>query len=195
MPLRTSSTKLTCLIISGTAPYTLTAGPHRRTLVYDGFPSGCRSQNVFSVLNHPCPSLTHWRGLRSVARRRERAIRRSEVRPWLPEEDQAIFDFVEKYGSGDGRPGPVPKMWLEEVAPPEWAREYLEEAKQKKMEQNILDSFHNISKEIKVEKEVVKEKEESRKNNERVEAHEKLMKHYDEKGEGSTGRKPDSDLY
>ena len=105
---------------------------------------------------------------------------------------QAIFDFVEKYGSGDGRPGPVPKMWLEEVAPPEWAREYLEEAKKKKMEQNILDSFHNISKEIMVEG---KEKEESRKNNERVEAHEKLMKHYDEKGEGATGRKPDSDLY
>ena len=24
---------------------------------------------------------------------------------------QAIFDFVEKFGSGDGRPGPVPKMW------------------------------------------------------------------------------------
>ena len=108
---------------------------------------------------------------------------------------QAIFDFVEKYGSGDGRPGPVPKMWLEEVAPPEWAREHLEEAKQKKMEQNILDSFHNISKEIKVEKEVVKEKEESQKINEGVEVHEKQMKHYDEKGEGATGRKPDSDLY
>ena len=108
---------------------------------------------------------------------------------------QAIFDFVEKYGSGDGRPGPVPKMWLEEVAPPEWAREHLEEAKQKKMEQNILDSFHNISKEIKVEKEVVKEKEESQKINEGVEVHEELMKHHDEKGEGSTGRKPDSDLY
>ena len=24
---------------------------------------------------------------------------------------QALFDFVEKFGSGDGRPGPVPKMW------------------------------------------------------------------------------------
>ena len=108
---------------------------------------------------------------------------------------QAIFDFVEKYGSGDGRPGPVPKMWLEEVAPPEWAREHLEEAKQKKMEQNILDSFHNISKEMTVEMEVVKEKEESQTNNGREEANEKLMKHYDEKGEGGTGRKPDSDLY
>ena len=108
---------------------------------------------------------------------------------------QAIFDFVEKYGSGDGRPGPVPKMWQEEVAPPEWAREYLEEARQKKMEQNILDSFHNISKETKVEKGVAEEKEESRRNNVRVEAQGKLMKHYDEKGEGATGRKPDSDLH
>merc|ERR550525_1313280 len=190
MPLRTSSTKLTCLITSGTAPYTLTAGPHRRTLVYDGFPSGCRSQNVFSVLNHPCPSLTHWRGLRSVARRRERAIRRSEVRPWLPEEDQAIFDFVEKYGPGDGRPGPVPKMWLEEVVPPEWAREHLEEASRKEMEKNILDAFYQISAEMNGEKEVERMKEEAQKNKERVDAEEKMEKEERPKKDGASGINP-----
>ena len=43
-----------------------------------------------------------------------------------------IFDFVEKFGSGNERPVPLPKMWNEEVGPPEWARQYLEEAKKKK---------------------------------------------------------------
>merc|ERR1712083_1173878 len=172
-----------------------TAELHRRTLIHDGFPSGCRSQNVFSVSNHPCPSLTHWRGLRSVARRRERAIRRSEVRPWLPEEDQAIFDFVEKYGSGDGRPGPVPKMWLEEVAPPEWAREYLEEASRKEMEKNILDAFYQISVEMKGEKEVERMKEEAQKNKERVDAEEKMEKEESPKKDGASGRNPDSELF
>ena len=59
-------------------------------------------------------------------------MKRERKGPWLPEEDQTIFDFVEKFGSGNERPVPLPKMWNEEVGPPEWARQYLEEAKKKK---------------------------------------------------------------
>ena len=56
-------------------------------------------------------------------------MRRERRGPWLPEEDQAIFDFVEKFGPGNGRPEPVPKMWARQYL------EYLEEKKEKMMEE------------------------------------------------------------
>ena len=52
-------------------------------------------------------------------------MRRERRGPWLPEEDQTIFDFVEKFGPGNGRPEPVPKMWARQYL------EYLEEAEKK----------------------------------------------------------------
>ena len=52
-------------------------------------------------------------------------MRRERRGPWLPEEDQTIFDFVEKFGPGNGRPEPVPKMWARQYL------EYLEEADKK----------------------------------------------------------------
>ena len=52
-------------------------------------------------------------------------MRRERRGPWLPEEDQTIFDFVEKFGPGNGRPEPVPKMWARQYV------EYLEQAKKK----------------------------------------------------------------
>lgn len=116
-------------------------------------------------------------------------------RHWSPEEDQAIFDFAEKFGTGDGRPGPVPKMWKEEVGPPEWAREYLEEAERKKMEKSILDAFYQISLEMKVEKEVERIKEEAQRNKEEVEAEEQMEKESESpKKDGASGRNPDSEL-
>ena len=54
---------------------------------------------------------------------------------------QAMFNFLEKFGFRDGRPGPVPKMLQEEVAPPGWAREHLQAAK--KAEQDSKDSSDN----------------------------------------------------
>jgi len=117
------------------------------------------------------------------------------ARPWLPEEDQAIFDFAEKFGTGDGRPGPVPKMWKEEVGPPEWAREHLEEAERKKMEKNILDAFYQISLEMKGEKEVERMKEEAQRNKEKVDAEEKREKEESQKKDGASGRNPDSELF
>ena len=56
-------------------------------------------------------------------------MRRERRGPWLPEEDQAIFDFVEKFGPGNGRPEPVPKMWARQYL------EYLEEKKEKMMKE------------------------------------------------------------
>lgn len=52
-------------------------------------------------------------------------MRRERRGPWLPEEDQTIFDFVEKFGPGNGKPEPVPKMWARQYL------EYLEEAEKK----------------------------------------------------------------
>ena len=56
-------------------------------------------------------------------------MRRERRGPWLPEEDQTIFDFVEKFGPGNGRPEPVPKMWARQYL------EYLEERKEKMMKE------------------------------------------------------------
>lgn len=126
---------------------------------------------------------------------------------------QAIFDFAEKFGTGDGRPGPVPKMWKvrvkrsqlstnpnlshpqEEVGPPEWAREHLEEAERKKMQKNILDAFYQISLEMKGEKEVERMKEEAQRNKEKVDAEEKREKEESQKKDGASGRNPDSELF
>jgi len=137
--------------------------------------------------------------MRNFARRREREKvgrrRTAGPQPWLPEEDQALFDFVEKFGSGDGRPGPVPKMWKEEVGPPEWAREYLEEADKKKMEKSILDAFYQISLETKEETEVAEMKEEAPRNKVKVEAEERRVKLESHKKEESSSRNPDSELF
>jgi len=114
---------------------------------------------------------------------------------WKSPSTQAIFDFAEKFGTGDGRPGPVPKMWKEEIGPPEWAREHLEEAERKKMEKSILDAFYQISLEMKGEKEVERIKEEAHRNKEKVEAEEKMEKESEsQKKDGASGRKPDSEL-
>ena len=83
----------------------------------------------------------------------------------------------------------------EEVGPPEWAREHLEEASRKEMEKNILDAFYQISVEMKGEKEVERMKEEAQKNKERVDAEEKREKEESPKKDGASGRNPDSELF
>ena len=120
------TSRLACLTSPFPDPSNLTAvsfghqTERRRTFCVDGssFSRGTTSQLGFpSFLHHSSPSLTHWRGKRSFARRRElekmgtRGRLVGGDRHWSPEEDQAIFDFAEKFGTGDGRPGPVPKMW------------------------------------------------------------------------------------
>jgi len=84
----------------------------------------------------------------------------------------------------------------EEVGPPEWAREHLEEAGRKKMERDILDAFYQISLEMKGEKEVERMKEEAQRNKERVEAEEKReTEESPKKKDGTSGRNPDSELF
>lgn len=172
----------------------------RKTFSNHGYLRRGTSKLGPNFLHQSSPSLSHWRGKRSFVRRREAErimgkVGKSFTKPWQPEEDQAIFDFVEKFGSGDGRPGPVPKMWKEEVGPPEWAREHLEEASRKEMEKNILDAFYQISVEMKGEKEVERMKEEAQKNKERVDAEEKMEKEESPKKDGASGRNPDSELF
>ena len=84
----------------------------------------------------------------------------------------------------------------EEVGPPEWAREHLEEAERKKMEKNILDAFYQISLEMKGEKEVERMKEEAQRNKEKVDAEEKREKEESQKkNDGASSRNPDSELF
>merc|ERR1719228_460293 len=68
------------------------------------------------------------------------------MQPFKPEEDQAIFDYVEKFG-GDGVEPVVPKMSLREPLPPAWfadqlyEREYEEE---KERERQIVRVFLKV---------------------------------------------------
>ena len=90
-PLRTSSKKLTRLIASRTPTFTQHAAHQAnqtRTLICDGFWKEGITRNDSRLLHHSCASLLHWRGLRSVAKRRYGALKKSAVRPWLPEEEQ-----------------------------------------------------------------------------------------------------------
>ena len=81
------------------------------------------------------------------------------------------------------------------MGPPEWAREYLEEADKKKMEKSILDAFYQISLETKEEAEVAEMKEEAQRNKVKVEAEERRVKLESHKKEESSSRNPDSELF
>ena len=98
-PLRTSSKKLTRLIASRTPTSTQHAAHQAnqtRTLICDGFWKEGITRNDSRLLHHSCASLLHWRGLRSVAKRRYGALKKSAVRPWLPEEEQVgeLYCFI-----------------------------------------------------------------------------------------------------
>ena len=102
-------------------------------------------------------------------------------------------------------------LFQEEVGPPEWAREHLEEASRKEMEKTIMDAFYQISlplemkgeKEVKGEREVKevenpleRMKEEAlKRNKEKVVAEEKKEKEESPKKDGASGRNPDSELF
>ena len=106
---------------------------------------------------------------------------------------QAMFNFLEKFGFRDGRPGPVPKMLQEEVAPPEWAREHLQAAK--KAEQNSKDSNDRISGEKLLKGEDVIQLKEDAQNEEKVKSEERSVRLDNQKAEGATDGRPDSDMY
>ena len=100
-PLRTSSKKLTRLIASRTPTFTQHAAHQAnqtRTLICDGFWKEGITRNASRFLHHSCASLLHWRGLRSVAKRRYGALKKSAARPWLPEEEQVeeLYCFIFK---------------------------------------------------------------------------------------------------
>jgi len=96
----------------------------------------------------------------------------AEERPWRPEEDQEIFDFIEKYGSHGEEP-PVPKMAQEDPPMPDWYREELETKERKEMEANILTAFYSVITDLKGPEEAARIAEESRVNKEKVEQEEK----------------------
>jgi len=109
------------------------------------------------------------------------------------------------------------RLFQEEVGPPEWAREHLEEASRKEMEKTIMDTFFQMEGpfpplemkgdkevEMKGEKEVEMEvenplermKEEALKRNKvKVGAEDKKEKEESPKKDGTSGRNPDSELF
>ena len=104
-----------------------------------------------------------------------------------------MFNFLEKFGFRDGRPGLVPKMLQEEVAPPEWAREHLQAAK--KAEQNSKDSNDRISGEKLLKGEDVVQLKEGAQNEEKVNSEKRPVRLDNQKAEGATDGRPDSDMY